>query len=152
MDFNDLFIADDVAALKEAVEAGADLHQSDDPDLLPIHWATFWKAGQCLEFILAQGVDVNTPSKHHGDTPAHILAMEGEGFGIANILHRYSADFMAVNNQGKMPTDLATLELAHHMTRLWHTPMPATPDYRGHGNARGTIHPGGPLLVVPAAG
>jgi len=97
----------DVDALKELIEAGADLDDKDEEGRSALHFACGYGEVKCAEALLEAGANVDATDKNN-NTALHYSA----GYGrkdIVQLLIDSGANCTLRNLDGKTPTDVAKL-------------------------------------------
>ncbi len=94
------------ARIKLLVEAGSDVHSTDENGNTPLHEI----AGQLVypvsvgDYLLSKGADINAVNGD-GDTPLHFSVSKGDSKGTAALVVR-GADTSLTNKSGQTPLDL----------------------------------------------
>ena len=97
----------DFQALQQAVKMGALINANDHFGHSPLHYAAYKGNGGFVDFLLRNGGNPNTRSKHLS-TPLHSAAW-GRNLKVAEILLEDGADVNARSDEGETPAMTAAL-------------------------------------------
>jgi ankyrin repeat protein len=97
MDSNELFFhghlidaiaKGDEVAVQHILNIGASVNKPDDNGFHPIHWASLSQETESLiPFLLSKGAEIDAKN-NIGQTPLHLVCMNGGSFGAACLLHQ----------------------------------------------------------------
>ncbi|XP_049873379.1 arf-GAP with coiled-coil, ANK repeat and PH domain-containing protein 2 [Pectinophora gossypiella] len=97
--------AHNVAVMRAALAAGADVNDTAPARRTPLHSAVLSGSEMACSFLLLNGSKLNAQDED-GKTPLH-LATEGGHTGQVCLLLRYRADQSIVDKEGNTPLDIA---------------------------------------------
>lgn len=80
--------ANDIDAVKKAIEDGVDVNVRDKYGYIFLHRAALWGHTEITKMLLDAGANVNTRNYEYGDTPL-ALAVEYEQAEIADLLKQH---------------------------------------------------------------
>lgn len=102
---NDLVSRNDMIGVSKVLERGANPNISNADGLTPLHKCCIDNALEMAEIILEHGVDLNARDIE-GWTALHAAAATGN-IQMINLLIEEGASLVAINNDDKMPLDVA---------------------------------------------
>ena len=95
------------------LEEAQDISSIDENGSTPLHWACYYKAEECVNYLLHLNVDINAQDKERL-TPLNI-AVSNNKPSLVKLLVRNGADKKLKNKNNKFPIDIANQK---HYTKL----------------------------------
>ena len=96
---------DDVKSMQKALaEGNIDVIkvENEENDYSPLHWAAFYGCKECIEELLARGVNVNMVGEYD-KTPLHEAATQGRADCVALLLSVPGIEVNAKTKDGRTP-------------------------------------------------
>ena len=102
----DAAMYDDVDAVRELLEQGADVNAPRGDGMTGLHWAALNGNAEIARLLIDAGADLEAATRLGTHTPLHVAAKEGHG-ELVEILAGAGADVAAVTGTGAMPLHFA---------------------------------------------
>ena len=101
----------DAERVQELIDSGSQIDQADFFGNTALHRAADSGHLAVAKILVANGAEVDTPSRQGGLTPLHIAAYRGHQ-DLVEFLIKYGADVNAQDPAGMTPLRLASIKLA----------------------------------------